>query len=106
MQMLEWVLRSPLSACCKFTFVYQCNDSQMGLHGCDVNSEDSGRFTSTQLRAKTQTQQSVQSTSSKLKVRNSATPGNSERFEDGILTNNTVPARYFWTSHEQMFVGH
>ena len=47
MQMLEWVLRSPLSACCKFTFVYQCNDSQMGLHRCDVNSEDSGRFTST-----------------------------------------------------------
>ena len=41
MQMLEWVLSSPLSACCKFTLVYQCNDSEMGSHCSDVNLEDS-----------------------------------------------------------------
>ena len=48
MQMLEWVLSSPLSAFYKFTLVYQCNDSEMGIHCCDVISEDSGSFTSAQ----------------------------------------------------------
>ena len=46
MQKLELVLSSPLNACCKFTIAYQCNDSEMGIDCCDVNSEDSGSFTS------------------------------------------------------------
>ena len=43
--MLKWVLSLRLSAWCKFTLVYQCNDNEMGIN-CDVNSEDSGSFIS------------------------------------------------------------
>ena len=82
MQMLEWVLSSLLNACCKFTLVYQCNESEMGLHCCDVNSEDSGCFTSARnseqkLRPNKCSKHFPQSLRSE-------TPGNSEHFEGGI----------------------
>ena len=68
------MLSSPLSARCKFTLVHQCNDSEMGSHCCDVNSEDPGCFTIAQTsERKLRPNRVFKSLSSELKVRTSET---------------------------------
>ena len=98
MQMLEWVLGSPLNACCKFTLFYRCNDSEMGQPSLWRELVDSGSCTSAQNSERKLRLESVQSTFLRA-------PGNSDRFEGGIsywythrhISTQTSPSRPVWS---------
>ena len=83
--MFEWVLSVKFAASSLLqVHFYQCNDSEMGIHCCDVNYKDSGSLTFAQKSRKSENSDPTKHFPLRLRSETQKLP-ETECFEGSIL---------------------